>query len=130
MTQLGLIGICGAISKQSEKPRVCVVQHVDNTIKRRPTRALVDTGAEVNIMTKTGETRLGLLYSPSNTELITVNAPPTPVSVVTHGISITLGEWQRKTNFTVGPLNLFDIILGQEFISGHGARRNMYGSPR
>ena len=76
---------------------------------------MVNTGAEVNIMTKTAVTRLGLRYSPSNAQLRTVNAPPTPVSGVTHGVSIMLGEWQGKTNFTVAPLDLFDIIHGQEF---------------
>ncbi|KAH0747723.1 hypothetical protein KY285_009380 [Solanum tuberosum] len=59
--------------------------------------------------------RLGLSYSPSKAQLRTVNAPPTPVSGVAHGVSITLGEWQGKTNFTIVPLDLFDIILGQEF---------------
>ncbi|TMW84639.1 hypothetical protein EJD97_024733 [Solanum chilense] len=45
-------------------------------------------------MTKTAATRLGLRYSPSNAQLRTVNAPPTPVSGVAHRVSITLGEWQ------------------------------------
>lgn len=115
MTQLGLIGLCGAITKKQEKPRVCGAQYVDITINKRLARAMVDTGAEVNIMTKTAATRLGLHYSPSNTQLRTVNAPPTPVSGVAHGVSIMLGEWQGKTNITVAPLDLFDIIIGQEF---------------
>uniref|UniRef100_M0ZQQ2 Gag-pol polyprotein n=1 Tax=Solanum tuberosum TaxID=4113 RepID=M0ZQQ2_SOLTU len=76
---------------------------------------MVDTGAEVNIMTKTTATRLGLSYSPSNAQLRTVIAPLAPVCGVMHGVSITLGEWQGKANFTVAPLDLFDIILGQEF---------------
>ncbi|TMX00018.1 hypothetical protein EJD97_001535 [Solanum chilense] len=76
---------------------------------------MVDTGAEVNIMTKTAATRLGLHYSPSNTQLRMVNAPPTSVSRVAHGVSITLGEWHGKTNFIVAPLDLFDIIIAQEF---------------
>ncbi|TMX03891.1 hypothetical protein EJD97_013091 [Solanum chilense] len=76
---------------------------------------MVDTGAEVNIMTKTAATRLGISYSGSNTQLRTVHAPTTPVSGVAHGLSITLGECQGKTNFTLSPLDLFDIILGQEF---------------
>ncbi|XP_027769932.1 uncharacterized protein LOC107009291 [Solanum pennellii] len=114
-TQLGLIGLCRAVTKQPEKPRICGAQCVDITINGRPARAIVDTGAEVTIMTKTTATSLGLRYSPSNTQLRTVNAPPTPVNGVAHGVSITLGEWQGKTNFIVAPLDLFDVILGQEF---------------
>ncbi|XP_049397342.1 protein DNA-DAMAGE INDUCIBLE 1-like [Solanum stenotomum] len=115
MTQLGLIGQCGAITKQPEKPRGYDAQYVDLKINGKPACALVDTGAEVNLMTKKAATRLGLSYSSSNAQLRTVNAPPTPVSGVAHGVSITLGEWQGKTNFTVAPLDLFDIIPGQEF---------------
>ena len=66
-------------------------------------------------MTKKAATRLGLSYSSSNAHLRTVNAPLTPVNEVAHGVSITLGEWQGKANFTVAPLDLFDIILGQQF---------------
>ncbi|TMW86125.1 hypothetical protein EJD97_021918, partial [Solanum chilense] len=75
----------------------------------------VDTGAEVNLMTKTATTRLGLRYSPSNAQIRTVNAPLTPVVGVVHGVNITIGDWQGKTKFTVAPLDIYDIILGQEF---------------
>ncbi|XP_049358818.1 protein DNA-DAMAGE INDUCIBLE 1-like [Solanum verrucosum] len=114
-TQLGLIGLCGAITNQPEKPRGYGAQYVDLKINGKPACALVDTGAEVNLMTKKAATRLGLSDSSSNAQLRTVNAPPTPVNGVAHGVSITLGEWQGKANFTVAPLDLFDIILGQEF---------------
>ena len=65
-TQLGLIGLCRAITNQQEKPGVCGGQYVDITINQRPTRAMVDRGAKVNIMTETALIRLGLRYSPSN----------------------------------------------------------------
>ncbi|TMW90581.1 hypothetical protein EJD97_015520 [Solanum chilense] len=78
MTQLGLIGLCGDITKKAEKPRLCSTQYVDITINGLPARAMVDTGAKVNIMNKTVATRLGMCYSPSNAQLMIVNAPPTP----------------------------------------------------
>ena len=90
--QLGLIGLCRAITKQPENSRVCGTQYVDITINERPAHAMVDTGAEVNIMTKTAATRLGLLCNRSNAQLRTVNALPTPVSGLAHGVNITLGE--------------------------------------
>ena len=89
--------------------------YVDITINGRPAHAMVDTGEEVNIMTNMAAIRLGMTYSPNNAQLRTVNAPSTLVSGFAHGVSITLGEWQGKTNFTVAPVDLFDIILGQEF---------------
>ena len=110
-----MIGLCGAITKKPRKSKDYGEQYVDITINGRPARAMVDIGAEVNIMTKTEVTRLGLRYSPSNAKLRTVNAQPTPVSEVAHGVSITLGECHYKTNFIVAPLDLFDIILRHEF---------------
>ncbi|KAH0712515.1 hypothetical protein KY289_008474 [Solanum tuberosum] len=101
--------------KQPGKPREYGAQYVDITINGRLARAMVDTGAEANIMTKTAATRLGLSYSPSNAQLKMVNAPSTPMCGVTHRVSIMLGEWQGKTNFTIVLLDLFDIILGKEF---------------
>ena len=77
-------------------------------------------------MTKTAAMRLGLGYGPSNAQLRMVNAQPTPVSGVAHVVSITLGEWQGKTKFTVAPLDLFDIILGQEFFQACHAAIDPY----
>lgn len=88
---------------------------MDITINGRPTRAMVDTGEEVNVLTKSAATKLGLKYNPSNAQLRTVNAPMTPVCGVAQGVDIVLGEWRGKTNFHVAPVDLFDIILGQEF---------------
>lgn len=68
------------------------MQHVDITINGKPVHVMIDTGAEINIMTKMSVTRLGLCCNPSNAQLRTVNAPPTPVSRVVHGVSITPGE--------------------------------------
>lgn len=99
-TQLGMVGLCGAIAKRTEKPGDFSTQYVDISINGRPARAMVDSGAEVNIMTKTAAERLRLNFVPSNTHLKTVNAPSTPVCGVAQGVSITLGKWQGKTNFT------------------------------
>ena len=105
----------GSIAKQTDKPGDFSTEYVDISINWRLARAKVDSGAEANIMTKTMAEKLGLNIVPSNNRLKTVNAPQTPVCGVSHGVSITLGKWQGKTNFTVAPLDIFDIILGQEF---------------
>ena len=105
--------------------RICT-QYLNITINGRHSRTTVDTGAEDNIMIKTTTTRLGLSYSPNNAQLMTVNAPPTPVSGVTHEVRITLSEWQGKTNFIVAPLDLFDTILRQEFLQQCQVLMNPY----
>ena len=99
------------IAKQTEKPGDFSTQYVDISINGRPAPAMVDSGAEANIMTKTEAEKLGLNVVPSNTRLNTVHAPSAPMSRVAQVVSITLGKWQGKTNFTVAPLHIFDIIL-------------------
>ena len=88
---------------------------MDISINGQAIRAMVDSGAEANIMTKAAAEKLGLKIVPSNNRLKKVNASPTPVCGIAHGVSITLGKWHGKTNFTVAPLDISDIILGQEF---------------
>ena len=106
--QLGLISLCGSVTKKpsktsrQEKTRQAKPKHaeqglamskahaqcVDIMINGKCARMLVDNGAEANLMAKTAATRLGLRYSPTNIQLKTVNAPPTPVDGVAHGVSI------------------------------------------
>ena len=88
-----MVGLCGDIAKQTEKLGDFSMKYVDISINERPARAMVDFGAETNIMTKTAVERLGLNYAPSNTRLKTVNALPSLVCGVTQGVNITLGKW-------------------------------------
>ncbi|KAH0751715.1 hypothetical protein KY285_004863 [Solanum tuberosum] len=113
--QLGFIGLSRAITKHPRKSREYNAQYVEITINGRLVCAMVDMGAEANNMNKMVARSLGLSYSPSNAHFRTVNAPLTTVCGFMHGVSITLGEWQGKTNFTIAHLDHFDIILGQEF---------------
>ena len=112
-TQLGMVGICGAIAKQADNPGDFSTQYVDISINGKAVRAMVDSGAEANIMTKAAADKLGLKIVPSNNRLNTVKAPPTPVCGIAHGVSITLGRWKGKTNFTVAPLDISDVTLGR-----------------
>ena len=88
---MGLTGLCGAITKQSGKPKEYGSLYVDIMINGTLARAMVKTGAKVNIMTETTAKKLGLCYSPSNAQLRIADVPPNLVCGVMHGVSITLG---------------------------------------
>ena len=123
---MGVVSLCGAVIEQpSTRPRqveprqaeskhadkglaksMAWAQMVDITINGKPARALVDTGAEVNVVTKTAAKRLGLRYTSSNAQIRTVNASPTPIVGVAHGVNIMVGDWQGKTKFVVAPINI------------------------
>ena len=113
---MGLISLCGDVTKKpsktprEEKPRQAKPKHaeqglamskactqcVDITINGKNARVLVDNGAEANLMAKTAATRLGLRYSPSNINFKMINAPPTPMDGVAHGVSITKATGKEK----------------------------------
>lgn len=86
------------------------------TVNGKSVRAMLDIGMEANIISKAATAKLGLNYSPSINHLKTVNAPPTPICGLAHGVDTTLGKWHGKTNIVIAPLDIFDIILMQEFL--------------
>uniref|UniRef100_A0A1S4AFS1 Reverse transcriptase/retrotransposon-derived protein RNase H-like domain-containing protein n=1 Tax=Nicotiana tabacum TaxID=4097 RepID=A0A1S4AFS1_TOBAC len=73
-TQLGMIGLCGAVTKQAIQPTENDNQYVDLTINNKPARAMVDTGATHNFVTKVAAKRLELKLAPTNSRVKTVNA--------------------------------------------------------
>ncbi|TMW92616.1 hypothetical protein EJD97_012790 [Solanum chilense] len=83
--ELGMVGLCGVIAKQTKNPGDFSTHYVDISVNGRPTHAMVDSRSEANIMTKMAAWRLGLNYEPSNPLVKTVNAPPTPLCGVAQG---------------------------------------------
>ena len=76
---------------------------------------MVDTGATHNFVTEQKAKELGLTYVASNTMLKTVNALPTYVHGFAPKVPIDLGGWTGLTDFTIAPMDVFDIILGLDF---------------
>ncbi|XP_070022944.1 uncharacterized protein [Nicotiana sylvestris] len=76
---------------------------------------MVDTGATHNFMTKAAAKRLELKLAPTNSRVKTVNAKIQNARGVANGVGVKLGAWEGMTNFTVTAMDIFDIILGQEF---------------
>ncbi|XP_070001952.1 uncharacterized protein [Nicotiana sylvestris] len=113
--QLGMIGLCGAVTKQAIQPTKNGNQYVDLTINNKPARAMVDTGATHNFVTEAVAKRLELKLSPTNSRVKTVNAEIQNARGVANGVGVILGTWKGMTNFTVTAMDIFDIILGQEF---------------
>ena len=103
MTQLGFVGLWGDIAKhpgiQKNMARsMSTSQLMKNSLVIWSTRV-----QSPNSWPR--QQQKGWGCSPSNAQLKMVNAPSTPVSGVTHGVSFTLGVWQGKTNFTIAHLH-------------------------
>ncbi|XP_070044891.1 uncharacterized protein [Nicotiana tomentosiformis] len=76
---------------------------------------MVDTGATHNFVTEAAAKRLELKLAPTNSRVKTVNAEVQNARGVANGVGVKLGTWKGMTNFTVTAMDIFDIILGQEF---------------
>ncbi|XP_042974786.1 uncharacterized protein LOC122306425 [Carya illinoinensis] len=46
----------------------------------------------------------------------TVNSEAKPLDGVTHGVELQLGTWKGKVDFSVAPMDDFNIVLGMEFL--------------
>ncbi|XP_015168928.1 uncharacterized protein K02A2.6-like [Solanum tuberosum] len=88
---------------------------VNAKLNGKDVRIMVDTGATHNFVTKERATDLCLNYVASDTMLKTVNALPTIVHGFAPKVPIGLGGWKRLADFTIAPMDVFDIILGLDF---------------
>ncbi|XP_070050416.1 uncharacterized protein [Nicotiana tomentosiformis] len=92
--QLGMIGLCGAVTKQSIQPTKNGNQYVDLTINNKPARAMVDTGATHNFVTEAAAKRLELKLAPTNFHVKTVNTEVQNARGVANGVGVKLGTWK------------------------------------
>ncbi|XP_070020703.1 uncharacterized protein [Nicotiana sylvestris] len=76
---------------------------------------MVDTRATHNFVTEAAAKRLELKLAPNNSRVKTMNAEVQNARGVANGVGVKLGTWKSMTNFTVTAMDIFDIILGQEF---------------
>ncbi|PHT91027.1 hypothetical protein T459_06140 [Capsicum annuum] len=90
---------------------------VDGKVNGRAVRIMVDTGATHNFVTEEKAKELGLAFVTSDSMLKTVNCLPTNVNGLAPRVSLTLGGWKGETDFSVVPMDVFDIVLGLDFCS-------------
>ncbi|XP_070010246.1 uncharacterized protein [Nicotiana sylvestris] len=93
-TQLGMIELCGAVTKQSIQPTENGNHYVDLTIDNKPARAIVDTGATHNFVTEVVAKRLELKLVPTNSRIKTVNIEVQNSRGVANRVGVKLGAWK------------------------------------
>ncbi|XP_070048663.1 uncharacterized protein [Nicotiana tomentosiformis] len=85
---------------------------VDAKFNGKDVRIMVDTGTTHNFVTEEQTRELELVFLSRDTLTKTVNALPTTIHGFAPNMHIDLGGWQGLTDFTVAPMDVFDIILG------------------
>jgi hypothetical protein len=59
---------------------------------------------------------LGLKITTSKTEVKAVNSKEKKATRVSSLVHVQLDDWKGRANFTVFPMDDFEVILGQEFL--------------
>ena len=114
MALINHISIAALAAKPASiKPRESLFVYAK--LNGKNVRIMVDTGATHNFVMEQKAKELGLNYGASNTKLKTVNATPTSVHGIAPKVPIDLREWTGQTDFTISPMDVFDVILGLDF---------------
>ncbi|GAV59676.1 gag-asp_proteas domain-containing protein [Cephalotus follicularis] len=79
--------------------------------------AMVDTGATHSFLVERMVDRLSLRVDKHTSQIKAVNSQAQVVAGMAHGLFISMGSWEGKINLMVVPLEFFDLILGNDFIS-------------
>ncbi|KAF2294337.1 hypothetical protein GH714_009417 [Hevea brasiliensis] len=114
---VGAILFLGALEKQKWKPSIEKgLIYVDLWINGKAARALVDTGATDNFIANTTALQFQLNMQEDTGKIKAVNYKAANIVGVAHRISCQMGSWNGEIDFTVIPLNDFDVVIGMEFL--------------
>ncbi|KAE8677972.1 hypothetical protein F3Y22_tig00111463pilonHSYRG00069 [Hibiscus syriacus] len=114
---MGLLQILNTLKAKSLTPTPSNgLIYVEAVINEKSTRAMVDTGATHNFVSKEEANRLGLKYNMSTGWLKTVNARAIPLYGVVRGVELRLGTWNGQVNFSVVPIDDFKVSELRSFL--------------
>ena len=84
-------------------------------IEGKEATAMFDTGASHNFMDVQEAKRLGLKYKEETGTVKVVNAREQSIHGVAKGVLVKIGDWQKRLDFSVLPMDDFNIVLGLGF---------------
>ncbi|XP_021721483.1 uncharacterized protein LOC110689045 [Chenopodium quinoa] len=117
-SKLGAVYYMCAMEKETSgnKSRATSLMYVDVVINGKKARAMVDTGATHNFVTKQEANRLGLKAVHSDGQMKTVNSEAQPTFGVERNVNTKIGEWSGTLDFTVATMDDFELVLGMNFL--------------
>ncbi|RVW63411.1 hypothetical protein CK203_055931 [Vitis vinifera] len=92
------------------------LMYVEAFVNGKATKALVDTGATHNFVSEDEARRLELQASKEGGWLKAVNSAAKPSHGVVRGVTMHIGSWERRVDFTVAPMDDFKMVLGMDFL--------------
>ncbi|KAF2282493.1 hypothetical protein GH714_044032 [Hevea brasiliensis] len=116
-SMVGAIRFLGALKKQKHKPSTEKgLIYVDLWINGKAARALVDTGATDNFIADRAALQFQLNMQEDTGKIKAVNSKATNIVGVARRVSCQMGPWNGEIDFTVIPLDDFDVVIGMEFL--------------
>ena len=90
--------------------------YVEAKVNGMSTKAMIDIGATHNFVSEDEARRLKLQTSKEAGWLKAVNSAAKPSQGVARGVTMKIGPWEGKVNFTVAPMDDFKIVIGMVFL--------------
>ncbi|KAK0606869.1 hypothetical protein LWI29_005470 [Acer saccharum] len=111
LRQLGALKSNNAPSTSTKKG----LMFVNASINGKAVRAMLDTGATHNFVSVDEAKKLGLKATNGGGTIKAVNSPAKPIVGIAKAVPVSLGTWSGKLDFSVVPMDDFQVVLGMEF---------------
>ena len=117
-THMGSMQLLNALkAKQTKKqPQSKGLMYVETQVNGMSAKAMIDTGATHNFVSEEEARRLKLRTSKEVGWLKAVNSVVKPSQGVARGVTMKIGSWEGKIDFTVAPMDDFKIVIGMDFL--------------
>uniref|UniRef100_A0A2C9WGY9 Retrotransposon gag domain-containing protein n=1 Tax=Manihot esculenta TaxID=3983 RepID=A0A2C9WGY9_MANES len=116
-SMVGALRFLGVMEKQrASKSSERGLMYVELNINGKLARALVDTGATNNFIADSLVSRFKLKIKADKGKIKVVNSKAQNTVGVAQSVACEMGSWKGEVNFTVMPLDDFDVVIGMEFL--------------
>ena len=106
----------------SVEPTVCKeLMYLELLLNGRLTKALVDTGATHNFISREEAERLGLQWEQKESRMKAVNSEAKAIYGVARDVPVRIHNWSGRIALSVAPMDDFKVILGMEFLRSNKA---------
>ncbi|KAE8699135.1 Flowering locus K-like proteiny domain [Hibiscus syriacus] len=103
------------VSRLRKEP-VRGLMYVDLVVNGITSRALVDTGATDTFISPEEAMRCGLNVIKEEGQMKAVNSSAVAICGTAKNVKIKLGVWEGEVDFTISPMDDFDVVLGINFM--------------
>ena len=117
-THMGSMQLLNALKVKQDKkqPQNKGLMYVEAQVNGLSAKAMIDTGATHNFISEEEARRLKLQTSKEAGWLKAVNSTAKPSQEVARGVTMKIGPWEGKIDFTVAPMDDFKIVIGMDFL--------------